>query len=51
MQDANYEGILVVSAANVTIRDNRILNNDKSPGLSFTGATHRLPGAAGRRRL
>ncbi len=47
VQNANYEGILVVSAANVTIRDNRILNNDKSPGLSFTGATTGCPGQPG----
>lgn len=47
VQNANYEGILVVSAANVTIRDNRILNNDKTPGLSFTGAPTGCPGQPG----
>jgi hypothetical protein len=47
VQNALYEGILVVSATNVTIRDNRILNNDKSSGLSFTGATTGCPGQPG----
>ncbi|MGD0505465.1 MAG: right-handed parallel beta-helix repeat-containing protein [Steroidobacteraceae bacterium] len=47
VQNANYEGILVVSAANITVRDNRILNNDKTPGLSFTGAPTGCPGQPG----
>ncbi len=35
VKNALYEGILVVSASDVTIRDNQILNNDKVPGISF----------------
>jgi hypothetical protein len=38
VKNALYEGILVVSASDVTIRDNHIVDNDKSSGLSFTGA-------------
>ena len=42
-----FEGILVVSASNVTIRDNHINNNDTSPGLEFTGATMGCPDQPG----
>jgi parallel beta-helix repeat protein len=35
VKNALYEGILVVSASDVTIRDNQILDNDKVPGISF----------------
>lgn len=45
--NALYEGILVVSANHVTIRNNRINNNDTSPGLNFTGATTGCPGQPG----
>jgi Right handed beta helix region len=38
VKNALYEGILVVSASDVTIRDNHIVDNDKSSGLKFTGA-------------
>jgi parallel beta-helix repeat protein len=47
VRNALYEGILVVNASDVTIRDNHILNNDLSPGLSFTGATTGCPGQPG----
>lgn len=43
VENAQFEGILVVSATDVTIRDNRIVENDKSSGLSFTGATTGCP--------
>jgi nitrous oxidase accessory protein NosD len=35
VENALFEGILVVSASNVTIRDNKIVDNDKSSGLEF----------------
>ena len=38
VQNALYEGVLVVNASNVTIRDNSLLNNDQYPAV-FTGAT------------
>jgi len=38
---------LVVSAADVTIRNNSILDNDKSPGLLFTGALTGCPDQPG----
>jgi Right handed beta helix region len=47
VQNALFEGILVVSAADVTIRDNHILNNDKSPGLLFNGMAVPCPGQPG----
>src|SRR5207302_9481733 len=34
---ALYEGILAVSAADVTLRDNKVENNDQIPGTQFTG--------------
>ncbi len=42
--NANFEGILVVSASNVTVSDSKILDNDKTPGLNFTGETVGCPG-------
>jgi pectin methylesterase-like acyl-CoA thioesterase len=45
--NANFEGILVVSASDVTISDSNILDNDKTPGLNFTGETVGCPRAAG----
>lgn len=42
--NANFEGILIVSASDVVIRDNSVLDNDKTPGLNFTGATTGCPG-------
>ena len=47
VKNALYEGILVVSASDVTIRDNRILDNDKIPSLMFTGAPTGCPDQPG----
>ncbi len=47
VKNAQFEGVLVVSAADVTIRNNSIVENDKSSGLSFTGATTGCPGQPG----
>lgn len=44
VKNALFEGILVVSASDVTIRDNEIEDNDKSPGLLFTGKPQGCPG-------
>jgi Right handed beta helix region len=47
VENALFEGILVVSASNITIRNNLINNNDTSPGLEFTGATMGCPDQPG----
>lgn len=47
VKNALYEGILVVSASDVTIRDNRIVDNDKIPSLNFTGAPTGCQGQPG----
>ena len=47
VKGALYEGILVVSAWDVTIRNNRIVNNDTVPGLQFTGELTGCPGQPG----
>jgi parallel beta-helix repeat protein len=44
VKNALFEGVLVVSASDVTIRNNQIVDNDKSPGLLFTGAPTGCPG-------
>ncbi len=44
VENAQFEGILAVSATNITISNNRVMNNDKSPGLAFTGAAEGCPG-------
>jgi hypothetical protein len=44
VKNALFEGILVVSATQVAIRDNRIMHNDTSGGLNFTGEPHGCPG-------
>ena len=44
VENALFEGVLAVSARDVTIRDNSVINNDKSPGLLFTGAATGCPG-------
>jgi hypothetical protein len=47
VENALFEGILVVSAWDVIIHDNHVLNNDKSPDLMFTGdltGCHDQPG-------
>lgn len=47
VKKAQFEGILVVSAFDVTIRDSNILDNDQSSGLEFTGATEGCPNQPG----
>ena len=47
VRNAEFEGILVVSAVDVIIRNNHILDNDKSSGLSFTGAATGCPDQPG----
>ncbi|QNI31309.1 right-handed parallel beta-helix repeat-containing protein [Alloacidobacterium dinghuense] len=47
VENALFEGILVVSASNVTIRDNQVNNNDATSGLSFTGAPTGCPNQPG----
>jgi parallel beta-helix repeat protein len=37
---ALYEGILVVSASDVTLRDNTVENNDQVPGIQFNPNEH-----------
>jgi pectin methylesterase-like acyl-CoA thioesterase len=46
VENALFEGVLIVSASDITIQDNSIIDNDTTPGLSFTGALTRLPGPA-----
>jgi parallel beta-helix repeat protein len=43
VENAQFEGVLVVSASDVTIRDNNIMNNDKV-GTAFTGEPTGCPG-------
>ncbi len=43
VKNANWEGVLVVSASDVTIRDNRIANNTKATA-AFTGDPTGCPG-------
>lgn len=47
VQNALFEGILVVSAQGVTISNNQILDNDQSSGLEFTGALMGCPDQPG----
>jgi parallel beta-helix repeat protein len=47
VKNALYEGILVVSASDVTIRDNQILDNDKITPLVFSGLPTGCPGQPG----
>ncbi len=47
VQNALFEGILVVSSSDVTIRDNTIENNDTTPGLQFTGELTGCPDQPG----
>ena len=44
VENAQFEGILAVSAINVTISNNSVINNDQSPGLLFTGLPTGCPG-------
>jgi parallel beta-helix repeat protein len=43
VKNALWEGVLIVSASDVTIRNNTLVNNDKA-GPVFTGATTGCPG-------
>ncbi|HEX5234369.1 MAG TPA: right-handed parallel beta-helix repeat-containing protein [Silvibacterium sp.] len=47
VRNALFEGILVVSASDVVIRNTSVLDNDKSQGLEFTGAATGCPGQPG----
>ena len=47
VKNALFEGVLVVSASDVTIQDNTVENNDTSPGLQFTGALTGCPDQPG----
>lgn len=47
IENALYEGVLVVSATDVTIRANAVVNNDAVPGASFTGALTGCPNQPG----
>jgi len=47
IENALFEGVLVVSASDITIQDNHIIDNDKSPGLNFTGALTGCPDQPG----
>lgn len=44
VENAQFEGILAVSATAVTIAHNTVKNNDASPGLLFTGQPTGCPG-------
>jgi Right handed beta helix region len=47
IENAQYEGVLLLTASDVTVRDNDVINNDKNPGLEFTGAPVACPGQPG----
>src|ERR1019366_8183702 len=47
VENALFEGVLVVSASDITIQDNSIIDNDTTPGLIFTGALTGCPGQPG----
>lgn len=47
VRNAQFEGILVVSASDVTIRDNHVINNDKSPGAQFNAQPTGCPDQPG----
>lgn len=47
VENAQFEGILLVSASDVTVNFNHIVNNDKSSGLQFTGALTGCPNQPG----
>jgi len=47
VKNALYEGVLVVSASDVVIRDNNIVNNDTVPGAVFTGELTGCPNQPG----
>ncbi len=43
VEKANWEGVLVVNASDVVIRDSKIVNNTQAPAV-FTGEAHGCPG-------
>ena len=47
VENALFEGVLVVSASDITIQNNNIINNDTTPGLVFTGALTGCPNQPG----
>lgn len=47
VRNALYEGILVVSASDVIIRENSVLNNDQVPGVVFSGEPTGCPNQPG----
>jgi parallel beta-helix repeat protein len=47
VENALFEGILIVSASDITIQDNSVINNDTTPGLMFTGGATGCPGQPG----
>ena len=47
IENALFEGLLVVSARDVTIRGNEVVDNDRSGGLEFTGVTTGCPDQPG----
>jgi len=44
IENAQFEGILAVTATNITISKNSVIDNDASSGLNFTGAATGCPG-------
>jgi Periplasmic copper-binding protein (NosD) len=47
IENALYEGVLAVSAADVVLRDNKMLNNDQVPNVVFTGDLTGCPNQPG----
>jgi parallel beta-helix repeat protein len=47
VRGALFEGILVVSASHVNIKNNNVVDNDSTSGLSFTGALTGCPNQPG----
>ena len=47
VENALFEGVLVVSASDITIQNNSIINNDATPNLGFTGDLTGCPGQPG----
>jgi hypothetical protein len=47
VENALFEGVLVVSASDITIQNNNIIDNDATPGLMFTSQPTGCPGQPG----
>jgi Right handed beta helix region len=47
IENALFEGVILVSVSDVTVRDNHIVNNDATSGLNFTGALTGCPNQPG----